>query len=210
MKRLLLAVLSVLCLCGCENTKDREDVNVVAKKDMTSVCEEEIKGFSVLGIQMGSDIGCVRRVLAKRVDDVWTDEAIIIKGQQVGPTRFHEIKFEFESFRGKSALKEIEMYAELDKEEARYFTYFWNKEFESKYECRCKTLGRVIECHNLYHINDSTTVSVDVEKSYYGYKGIINYLNWNAGNKIFDGIDDKWLDNYFKEADEDRCIFTEY
>ena len=70
MKRLLLAVLSVLCLCGCENKKDREDVNVVAKKDMTSVCEEEIKGFSVLGIQMGADSGCVRRVLAKRVDDV--------------------------------------------------------------------------------------------------------------------------------------------
>ena len=111
---------TVLCLNACGN-RTVDGIN------------EESKDFSLLGVQMGNSYEDVKQVIEGKVADCDINEAIIIKDQQVGPTRFHEIKFEFESFRGKSALKEIEMYAELDKEEARYFTYFWNKEFESKY-----------------------------------------------------------------------------
>ena len=193
----------VLCLCACGNVV----------QDMAGVkdCAQEDKGFSVLGVQMGSDIDCVGQILAKRVDDVFTDEVIVLHAQQVGPTIFHDIRFEFESFRGKSALEEIEMYAELVQEEARYFTYFWNKEFEQKYRRTFGKVGKEIECDIVYHIDDSTSVNVSVEKAGHGwwYRCKIQYENW-GGNKVYHGIDSAQLEKYFKKAYDNRCIFKEY
>ena len=162
---------------------------------------------------MGADIDNAKRILTKRIDDIFTNEAIVLHTQQVGPTRFHEIKLEFVSFRGNSALESIEMIAELEKEEARYFTYFWNKEFDSKYQYLSKTLDREIECNDLYKIDSSTNVTVEVSKSEHGlnlYDCKIRYWDWDAGAKVYGELDSMWLDNYIKEVYENRYLFTEY
>jgi hypothetical protein len=120
---------------------------------------------------------------------------------------------EFESFRGNSALKSIEMIAELEKEEARCFTYFWNKEFDSKYPYLSKTLDREIECYDSYEIGSSTYVAVEVSKSEHAlnlYDCKIRYWNWDVEFEVYRGLDSTWLDNYIKEVYENRYLFTEY
>lgn len=209
MKKILYSLIA-LCLCACGQNEDVK-TSGGAVRGVTDVdATEGVERFSVLGIEMGVDIDNAKRILAKRVDDIFTDEAIVLHTQQVGPTRFHEIKLEFVSFRGNSALESIEMIAELEKEEARYFTYFWNKEFESKYQHLSKTLDREIECDNLYKIDNSTNVNVEVSECGRWYDCKIRYRDWDAGNKVYGKLDPTWLDNYIKEVYENRYLFTEY
>lgn len=212
MKKILYSLI-VLCLCACGQKEDVKTYRGAARGVTDVDATEEVERFSVLGIEMGADIDNAKRILAKRVDDIFTNEAIVLHTQQVGPTRFREIKLEFESFRGNSALKSIEMIAELEKEEARYFTYFWAKEFDSKYQYLSKTLDREIECNDSYKIDSSINVSVEVSKSEHGlnlYDCKIRYWDWDAGDKVYGKLDPTWLDNYIKEVYENRYLFTEY
>lgn len=207
MKKIVLC-LAVFFLCACSKTGGGDTGAVQDAR-----FKNETAGLSVLGIKMRDSQERVKRSILGRVSDMDVDEMIIVRGHNVGPTRFNEIRFLFESFGGVSSLQKVELYAQLEKEEARYFVYYWNKVFGDKYKLTSYSIDvDNIYCDQFYEIDNSTSVSVRCKEvefiSYYDCE--IAFVDWEANSKLYEKLDNEWLENYCDSIMKNKYTFTEY
>jgi hypothetical protein len=209
--RKLLYILAALCLCACgENKEEKEAQRVPIKQD---------DAIYVLGVEMGGRYETTKLKLEEQVNSHFVEEVLIINNQKVGPTTFDEIRFDFGSFLHETSLYHISLSAYLTKEEARSFSYFWDKEFTDKYGCklRCwETNG--VEGFASYGGEEMIVgLSVDEDNSYLnlneGYKCRINYwcneLRFKP-DKVFYEHDKSWYMEYLENSAKNRHTFMNY
>lgn len=207
MKRTLYILIAFLCLCACEKKENETKVESIKAEEET---ELENSGFAMLGVKTGGSYESVKSSLEERADDLFIDEALVVRGWRVGPTKFDEIRFNFTSYRGVSSLTKIELRAVLNEEETRYFIYFWNKEFGSKYKWIAGSSGGDDFCSRCTYGNDDIMIDVETADAFWGYECRININDNNAYNMPYKNIDVAWLCAYWDSICNNSNVFTDY
>lgn len=207
----ILYILIALCLCACgKNKEEKEAQHVPSKQD---------DAIFVLGVEMGGCYETTKLKLEEQVNSQFVEEVLIINNQKVGPTTFDEIRFDFGSFLHETSLYKISLTAYLTKEEARGFSYFWDKEFTDKYGCKGRCWA-TDECEGFCSYGGKDMyVGLHIEKddtyAYLNkdYKCYIHYWCPELSTKPFERYfkhNESWCKEYLEGLAKNRHTFMNY